>query len=141
MTTVLLSACGGGNAGSPQLTLTDDDCTYDGDRSPPATQTFEAALENESSRLGVFEIARIDAGGTFADVEAYVEGERRRLEDGLEIVGPPAYLTLGARAEVPAGESGILVSGVTSGEWVLWCAHDHPPTAVFLITLPLEVSE
>ena len=139
-TTVLLAACGGGGADSARLTLTDADCTYEGDETPPATQTFEAELENQSSKLGAFEIARIDAGGTFADVEAYVEAERQRLEDGLEIVGPPAYLTLGARVQVPAGESGMLVSTVTSGEWVLWCAHDHPPTALFLIAPPLEVS-
>lgn len=139
-TTVLLAACGGGDAGSARLTLTDDDCTYEGDETPPATQTFEAEVENQSSKLGAFEIARIDVGGTFADVEAYVEGERQRLEDGLEIVGPPAYLTLGARAQVNAGESGTLVSTVASGEWVLWCAHEHPPTALFLITPPLKVS-
>jgi hypothetical protein len=141
VTTLLLAACGGGDAGSARLTLTDDECTYEGDESPAATQTFEAELENQSSKLGAFEIARIDAGGTFADVEAYVEAERQRLEDGLEILGPPAYLTLGARAEVPAGESGMLVSTVTSGEWVLWCAQEHPPTALFLVTPPLEVSE
>ena len=140
VTTVLLAACGGG-AGSARLTLTDDDCTYEGDETPQATQTFEVEVVNQSSKLGAFEIGRIDAGGTFADVEAYVESERQRLEAGLEILGPPAYMTLGARAEVPAGESGMLVSTVTPGEWVLWCAHGHPPTALFLITPPLEISE
>jgi hypothetical protein len=141
-TIVLLAACGGGDGSSEmRLTLTDDDCTYQGDKTPPATQTFEAELENQSSKLGAFEIARIDAGHSFAEVEAYVKEQKRRLEEGLEIVRPPAYMTLGARAVVPSGESGMLVSTVTSGQWVLWCAHDDPPTAVFLITRSLEVSE
>lgn len=141
VTTVLLAACGGGDAGSASLTLTDDDCTYEGNESPPATQTFSAELENQSSKLGAFEIARIDAGGTFADVEAYVESERRRLAESFEIVGPPAFLTLMTRAAVPPSDGGMLVATLRPGEYVLWCAHEHPPTAVFLVTPPLEVSE
>ena len=137
----LLAGCGGAGAASARLTLTNNDCTYDGDETPPATQTFEVEFVNQSSKLGAFEIARIDAGGAFADVEAYVESERQRLEEGPEIIGPPAYLIPGARAQGLAGECGTLVSTVTSGEWVLWCAHDHPPTALFLITPPLEISD
>ena len=140
LTTLLLSACGGGDSGISGITLTDDTCTYEGDQTAPETQTFEAELANMSSKLGTFEIARIDEGGTFADVEAYVEMERQRLEDGLEIAGPPAFLTQGARAEVPAGETGMLVATVTQGEYVLWCAQEHPPTAVFLITPALGVT-
>jgi hypothetical protein len=139
--TVLLTACGGGDGGGNRLTLTDDSCTYEGDDAPSATQTFEAALDNQSSKLGAFEIARIESGGTFADVEAYVDMERQRLEQGLQIAGPPTYLTLGARAQVSAGESGTLVATVTQGAYVLWCAQEHPPTALFLIAPSLEVSD
>ena len=141
VTIVLLAACGGSDAGSARLTLTDDDCTYAGDETPSATQTFSAELENQSSRLGAFELAKIDAGSRFADVEAYVESEQQRLEEDLGIVGAPAFLTLMTRAVVAAGESGMLVADVRPGEYVLWCAHEHPPTAVFLVTPPLEVSE
>ena len=42
-------------------------------------KTFEAELENKSSKLGAFEIAKIGPGGTFATVKAYVETERQRL--------------------------------------------------------------
>ena len=138
--TALLAACGGGDSGRTRLTLTDDGCTYEGDESPSAMQTFEAELKNKSSKLGAFEIAKIGPGGTFATVKAYVEAERQRLENGRQFLGPPAYMTLGARAVVPSGESGTLVSTITAGEWVLWCAHDHPPTALFLITPSLQVS-
>lgn len=142
VTTAALPACAGdGDGGVNRLTLTDDECAYAGEIEVPADRTFEAELENESSKLGAFEIAKLDAGSTFADVEAYVESERERLEDGLQIAGAPEFMTLGARAQVPAGESGTLVSTVTAGEWVLWCAHDHPPTALFLVRPPLEVAE
>jgi hypothetical protein len=140
VTTAALPACAG-DGDVNHLTLTDAECIYHGEVEVPADRTFEVELENESSRLGAFEIAKLDAGNTFADVGAYVESERQRLEDGLQIAGPPTYLTLGARAQVPAGESGTLVSTVTSGEWILWCAHDHPPTALFLVRPPLEVAE
>jgi hypothetical protein len=139
--TALLAGCGGGASSANRLTLTDDACTYDGDRSPPAPETFEAEVVNESSKLGAFEIARIDADHTFAEVKEYVESERQRLEDGLQIAGPPTFMTLGARAQASPGESGTLVSTVQPGTWVLWCAHDHPPTALFLIEPPLEIDE
>jgi hypothetical protein len=138
---LVLTACGGGGGGDgSRLVLTDDTCTYEGDATPPASETFEAELENRSSKLGAFEIAKLDPGIAFSEVEAYVESERERLADGLQIAGPPSYMTLGARAQVPAGEKGMLVSAVTPGTWVLWCAQEHPPTALFLISPALGIA-
>jgi hypothetical protein len=137
----LAAGCGGGESGSgSSLTLTDDECTYEGETTVPSTETLEIALANESSKLGAFEIARIDEGATFADVEAYVDSERERLADGLEIKGPPSFLTNLARAQMSPGGTGMLVATIGAGEYVLWCAHDHPPTALFLISPAIRAS-
>jgi hypothetical protein len=135
-----LASCGDDEPGAPRLTPTDTDCTYEGGDTYSSTETFDAEIVNESSKLGAFEIARIDPGHTLAEVEAYVESERQRLADGLEIAGPPAFMTLGARAQAASGETGTLVSTVTPGTWTLWCAQNHPPAALFLITPPLAIS-
>ena len=57
-------ACGGGGNGTNRLTLTDDSCAYEGDQTPSATKAFEAEVANKSSKLGAFEIAKIDPGHT-----------------------------------------------------------------------------
>jgi hypothetical protein len=71
---VVLPGCG--SASGPRLTLSDDACTYDGDLTASATETLEIELVNASAKLGALEIARIDEGGTFADVEEYVAPEQ-----------------------------------------------------------------
>lgn len=140
--TVLSAACGGGDAGGGRVTLTEDGCTYEGDETPPSTETFEAEAENQSSKLGAFEVWRIDEGKTFADVDAFVESARQRLADGLEVLGPPVeLLTQMTRAMAAPGESAMLVATVGPGQYVISCAHEHPPTAVFLAPTPLEVTE
>jgi hypothetical protein len=115
-----------------RLRLTDTECTYEGDTTFSSTDTFEAEVVNESSKLGAFEIAKLDEGHTFAEVEAYVASERQRIAKG-EFTGPPIWMTLGERAQLEPGETGMLVSTVTPGTWVLWCAQEHPPTALFLL--------
>jgi hypothetical protein len=119
--------------GAHRLTLTDTECAYEGATTFSSTETFEAEVVNESPKLGGFEIAKLDEGHTFAEVEAYVESERERVAQGLEIVGPPIWMTRGERAQLEPGQTGMLVSTVTPGTWVLWCLQEHPPTAFFVM--------
>ena len=134
-------ACGGGGNGANRLTLNDDSCVYKGDETPSATETFEAEVVNESSKLGAFEIAKIEPGHTFDEVESYVESAQQRIADGRAFVPPPIWMTLGERAQIESGETGKLVSTVTTGTWVLWCLQEHPPTKLFLIEPALEISD
>ena len=115
-----------------RLMLTDTECTYEGDTKFSSAETFEAEVVNESSKLGAFEIAKLDAEHTFAEVEAYIASERQRIAKG-EFTGPPIWMTLGERAELEPGQTGMLVSTVSPGTWVLWCAQEHPPSALFLM--------
>ena len=73
--TAVAVSCGGGGSGTNQLTLTDDSCSFKGDQTPSATKTYEADVVNQSSKLGAFEIAKIDPGHTFDEVKAYVESQ------------------------------------------------------------------
>lgn len=124
-----------------RIVLTDDGCTYEGDTTL-AVGPFSAEWENQTSKLGAFELARIDPGKTFTDVEIYVASEQKRLDQGQEILGPPTWFDQVVRGGGQAGESGTLLSGapLTAGEYVLWCASEHPPSALYLVT-SLEVSE
>ena len=75
------------------LTLTDLDCTYEGDETPQAG-TFSVELVNNSSTPGFFALYTIAAGSEFSDVQAYVDQEQQRIEQGAEPLGPPDFLSL-----------------------------------------------
>ena len=154
--TAFAVSCGGGGNGANRLTLTDDSCAYEGDKTPSALETFEAEVVNKSSTLGAFEIAKIDPGHTFDEVKSYVESAQQRIADGRAFVPPPIWMTLGERAQIKSGDTGMLATTVTTGTWVLWCLQeqvpqlrldsDHwkrtaPPTKLYLIEPALEVSD
>ena len=140
VTSLLLVGCGGdAESNDMLLTLTDLDCTYEGDESPQAG-TFSVELVNDSSTPGIFELYTIAAGSEFSDVQAYVDQEQQRIEQGAEPLGLPDFLSLVTREDVATGDSGTLTSDVTAGTYALMCTHDQPPTAVYLVKPPLEVS-
>ena len=82
----------------------------------------------------------IAAGSEFSDVQAYVDQEQQRIEQGAEPLGPPDFLSLVTREDVATGDSGTLSSELTGGTYALICQHDQPPTAISLVKPPLEVS-
>ncbi len=141
VTSVLpLVGCGGDAGNSDMLlTLTDLDCTYEGDETPQAG-TFSVELVNDSSTPGNFALYTIAAGSEFSDVQAYVEQERQRIAQGAEPLGPPDFLSLVTREDVATGDRGTLSSDLIAGTYALICQHDQPPTAVSLVKPPLEVS-
>jgi hypothetical protein len=140
VTTVLLAACGGGDASSEmRATLTDDDCTYEGDGTP-ATGAFTVEVENQSSKDAAFALARIVAGATIDDLEAYLEEVQQRLQQGKGLLPPPAFYSQVVRVGVATGTSSRLPADVAAGTYALTCFIDDPPTAIYLAT-PLEVSE
>ncbi len=140
VTPVLLAACGGEASSEPHVTLTDDGCMYEGDETPPATRVFSADVENKSSKPGYVVLVKIDEGGTFAELEAYVK-QKQRLEEGLDMRGLPTFTTPLARVDTGAGGSGVLVADLRPDRYAFLCAHDFvPSTSVFLVTPPLDVA-
>ena len=143
--TVLLAACGGGDGEGGEteanrLVLTDDECTYEGDDSPPAGELLEIGALNPSSDNGAFELVRIEEGGSFDELEAYIEDERQRLEGGLQPRAPPDFASVVARSEVPSGIQTLLIGTISVGEHALLCARGVPPSALFVIG-PLKASD
>lgn len=138
---VSLAGCGGDDSGStPGLALTDLACTYTGDSTLTAG-TFSVEAVNESSKDGVFGIYAIAAGTQFADVQAFVDTEQQKLEQGAAPRPLPAYLTLVTRVIVARQDKGTLTSDLAPGQFALVCYQDDPPTAIYLVKPQLEVSE
>jgi hypothetical protein len=136
---MVAGGCGGGDGGSPRLTLTDDDCTYKGDKAP-TVGALSVEVENKSSTDGSFELYSIAPGWTFADLEADVEKERQSLADGVVYLGLPDFVSLTRRVGIASGESGVLGSEVTTGKYVLMC-YREPHRTAFYVATRLEVSE
>lgn len=140
VTAVLLAACGGSDASSEmRLTLTDEDCTYEGDETL-AAGAFTVEVENKSSKDGAFSLAGLTAGSTTDDFAAYVEKVQQQLQQGKRLLDPPAFYSQVVRVGVASGASSRLPADVAAGTYVLTCFIEDPPTSVYLGT-PLEVSE
>ena len=121
--------------------LANDDCTYEGDTSL-ATGRFTVNVENHGRYDGSFALARIDAGATRADVEAFPRKVTQRLKRGLAPVGPAPFQAL-VSTHVGYGLYSELPVDVPAGKYALVCFQDTSPDtarALYLATL-LEVSE
>jgi hypothetical protein len=139
---------GGGNTETstpifgPLAMMTNDDCTYQGDTTL-ATGRFTVHVENHSRYDGAFALARIAAGATRADVEAFPKKVRQRLKRGnLAPVGPPPYTNV-VTTTVGYGLVSELPVDVPAGKYALVCFQETSPNALralYLATL-LEVSE
>ena len=126
-TIVLLSACGGGSGVEDvRAVLTDDGCTYQGDKAPgPGALTVE--VQNQSSVDGAFALAGIAEGATIDDLNKYMNDERQRHQQGAELRGPPAFYSQVVRVGVAAGTSSQLPADLAAGRYALMCFNDDPP--------------
>jgi hypothetical protein len=136
---VLLTACGNDTGGVMRLRLTDAGCTYEGNKTPAAGM-FTIEVQNDSSKEGAFALGTIAAGSTVGDLEAYVEEERRRIRQGSEIAGPPAFYSQVARVGVSPGASSALPADIGAGRYALTCFNDPPLTALY-VAGQLDVAE
>ena len=158
---LLVAACRGGGGGNTEArvttgggntetgttpygllaVMTNDDCTYEGDTSL-ATGRLTVNVENHSRYDGSFALARINAGATRADVEAFPKKVTQRLKRGLAPVGPAPFQAL-VSTHVGYGLYSELPVDVPAGN-TPWSASRTPrptkPGALYLATL-LEVSE
>ncbi len=133
-----LAACGGGDDGAMRLVLTDDGCTYEGAEAL-GDGSFTVEVENRSSLDGAFSLAAIAAGSTVEDLETHLEVERRRHEQGQELLGPPPFYEQVVRTAVGPGLIGQLPVDVPAGSYALVCLNDDPRDWRAYIATPLEV--
>lgn len=106
----------------------------------PAAGTFTVEVENQSSKEGAFALGGITSPSTIDDLEAYVEEERQRIQQGGEILGSPAFYSRVVRVGVASGTSSLLPADVDAGTYALTCFNDPPLTAIY-VAGQLDVTE
>ena len=134
----MLAAAGCAGDDATRVTLTGDDCAYDGPESVDAgTASFD--IENESDETGVFELVRIDPTSTADELEAYVLAEQARIDEGGATQGTPAFVTVVVQLEVDPGEVSVLTAGLAADTYAILCSNGTPPTAIH-VAEPFEVT-
>jgi hypothetical protein len=122
-----LAACGGDDDGSMRATLTDEGCTYEGDKTPPAGM-FTIDVENQTDFFGAFAVASL-AGSTTVedDLRPYLEQAQQTFEETGNLPDIPAYYEQVARGAAQAGESTFLDLDLEPGRYALVCFVDDLP--------------
>jgi hypothetical protein len=125
---LVATACAGDDP--TRVTLTNDDCTYEGPDSVDAG-TVALDIENESDEVGVFELVRMEPPSAEDDLEAYVIAEQERIDAGDAPLGTPGFVTsVVPRLEVEPGEVSHLTAGLTAAGYAVLCATGTPPTSI-----------
>lgn len=122
-----------------RLVLTDVGCTYEGEETTsPGALTVD--VENQTSLHGSFTLVELAARATIDDLEAHIEAEEQRLQEGKELLGPPAFYSQVVEVSVDAGANSDLPADVPAGTYVLTCFVDDMPTWRAYVAGQLEVT-
>ncbi len=122
------AACAGDDP--TRVTLTNDDCTYEGPDSVGAG-TVSLDIENETGEVGVFELVRIDPASTDEELEAYVIAEQERIDGGGAPQGTPTFVTsVVPQLEIDPGETSPLTAGLTAARYAILCSNGTPAASV-----------
>ena len=141
VTTVVVAACGGGDAGGEmRLTLTDDACSYEGDETPAAGM-FTVEVENQTAYFGAFALAAIAEGSTIDDLQPFLEQARKQFRQSGTLPDLPAFYTQVVRVGAASGKSSVLPADVTAGRYALMCFVDDLPTWRVYVAGQLDVTE
>ena len=123
---LVTAACAGDDPN--RVTLTNDNCTYEGSGSVDAG-TVALDIENESDEVGVFELVRIHPGSTPEELESFIAEEQQT----------PDFVTVVLQVEVNPREASVLNSGLMAGDHAVICSSGVPPTSV-QATEPFEAT-
>jgi hypothetical protein len=141
ITTLLLAACGGDADSEMRATLTDDDCTYEGDETPSA-RMFTVEVENQTPYFGAFALSAIAEGSTIKDdLEPFLEKTRQQFQRTGTLPDLPAYYEQVVRGAAQAGETTFLPADVPAGRYALMCFVDDLPTWRVYVAAQLDVTE
>jgi hypothetical protein len=130
---LLLAAAGCAGDDRTRVTLTNDECTYEG---PDSVEAGAVAidLENDSDDVGTFELVRLDPASTVDDLDVHVASEQERIDAGGAPVGLPAFATSVIRLEVAPDSVSVLTSVLSAGEHAVVCETGAPPTSIHATT-------
>jgi hypothetical protein len=135
----LLAAAACADDDPTRVTLTNDDCAYEGPDSVDAG-TFALDLENDSDEVGVFELVRIEPGSTPEELDAFIAEEQQSAGQGHRT---PEFVTVVIEVEVNPNETSVVNASLTAGQHAVICstgATEEPSTSVHA-TESFEVSQ
>jgi hypothetical protein len=126
------------------ITLTDDDCTWDGNPGTLPSGRVSIQVRNQTDDYGVFIVHRMKPEFTFADGREAIAAIQIALAAGTEW---PEWATevstIEGEGTAEAGGTGAVLLALTSGTVGVVCSANTSPTGdvltVFLVG-PLEVS-
>jgi len=150
---VVLASCGGGNQPSTAvrspsppgateigpLTLDDQGCTYAGPKNVASGTVAIKMVDNTHLRFNL-DVWQLNVGHQYAELDAHITEERRRLHAGEPSLGHPNFANLIISSSVGVGSNTSRVIAVTAGTYGFVCIpFDTQPRDIWLAG-PLEVS-
>ena len=127
---LLSSACGGAVNATPAttgkvpeagtFTLTDSGCQYDA-TARVASGSFSARVANNTADRAHFDLWKLNAGHSYAELLAHVNEEGRRLRLQQPQLGHPEFASLVRSVPVDAQASGVLTADAGAGIYGMAC--------------------
>ena len=111
--TMPLAACGGTDDSQMRATLTDDECTYRGEKTAAAGR-FTIEVEDQTGQGGHFVLKELANGLTADTVEAILENSSPDIASLFKDV--PVF-----SSDVHGDGSGVLLADAPPGTYVLMC--------------------
>jgi len=135
----VVGACGGGLDAGMLATLTDDQCTYEGDQTPNA-EMFTIKVKNGTKYFGAFALAALSGGKTIDDLEPWLKHARQQFAQSGTLPTLPPFYEQVVRTGIEAGTTGNLPADVKPGRYALMCFVDDLPTWRVYPAAQLDVS-
>jgi len=127
---LLSSACGGAVTTTPAttgkvpeagtFTLTDSGCQYDA-TARVASGSFSARVANNTADRAHFDLWKLNAGHSYAELLAHFNEEGRRLRSQQPQLGHPEFASLVRSVPVDAQASGVLTADAGAGIYGMAC--------------------
>ena len=123
------------------ITLTDDDCTWEGKPGPMSEGRLTLAARNETDDYGVFMVHKLRPGRTFDEGRAAIAAIQDALKTGAE--WPEEISDVVTEATAEAGLDSDIIVLTTAGTFGVVCSANTSPTGDILTVFlagPLEVT-
>lgn len=102
------------------FTLTDSGCKYDA-TARVASGSFSARVTNKTADRAHFDLWKLNAGHSYAELLAYINEEGRRLRSQQPQLGHPEFASLIRSVPVETHTSGVLTADAGVGTYGMAC--------------------
>jgi hypothetical protein len=123
------------------ITLTDADCTWEGNPGSMSAGRLTLAVRNETDDYGVFMVHKLRPGRTFDEGRAAITAIQEALKTGAEWPEEISDAVIEGTAE--AGQESDVIMVTTAGTFGIVCSANTSPTGDILTVFlagPLEVT-